>query len=194
MNNKDLRVIKSKKNIRTAFLELMAEKGYQSITVKDIAERAFINRKTFYFHYETKEDLYNEIADEVSKIIRPTELLNNIMISPRERQRQIISHFLIEIKKNKDLFSVFLDDNSNPGFSNKIKKELFDALLTEVKIPTDSKNNPFTYEFLSESYFTIFKLLLKWWISVDTDDTNIVIDYLLRFFSKEPLELLGLKY
>ena len=44
----DLRVIKTKKAIRNAFAELLSEKDIQKITIKDIADTAVINRKTFY--------------------------------------------------------------------------------------------------------------------------------------------------
>ncbi|HML36240.1 MAG TPA: hypothetical protein PKA19_02300 [Bacillota bacterium] len=40
MNQTDLRVIRSKKLIQEAFFELMEEKGYQNLTIKDISERA----------------------------------------------------------------------------------------------------------------------------------------------------------
>lgn len=47
MNNQDVRVIKTNNLIRTAFLALLAEKGFRDMTVQDILDRAQINRSTF---------------------------------------------------------------------------------------------------------------------------------------------------
>jgi AcrR family transcriptional regulator len=64
VNQTDLRVIRTRKMIKEAFVDLVEEKGYEHITIKDIAEKAFINRKTFYFHFENKTALFNEIIKD----------------------------------------------------------------------------------------------------------------------------------
>ena len=61
----DLRVIKTKSSIKGAFIELVEEKGFDNVTVKDICSKALINRNTFYLHYYDKVDLLNKIASEV---------------------------------------------------------------------------------------------------------------------------------
>src|SRR5260221_14719045 len=50
----DLRVRRTHLLLRKAFWELMAEKDFQSITVQDIADRAMVNRATFYDHFVDK--------------------------------------------------------------------------------------------------------------------------------------------
>lgn len=47
----DRRVIKTKKAIHMAFVKLLSQKSVNEITVKDIADEADINRKTFYNYY-----------------------------------------------------------------------------------------------------------------------------------------------
>ena len=49
----DIRVKKTKRAIQKAFVALLLEKPIEKITVKEIAERAEINKTTFYSHYET---------------------------------------------------------------------------------------------------------------------------------------------
>ena len=51
MSALDKRVIHTKKNIYDAFVSLMNERPYESITVMLLSERAGINRKTFYTYY-----------------------------------------------------------------------------------------------------------------------------------------------
>ena len=43
-----------------AFLDLLAEKDFEYITVKEICQKADVNRSTFYLHYETIADLLDE--------------------------------------------------------------------------------------------------------------------------------------
>lgn len=63
--NEDLRVQKTMRGIRRAFEELLCEKDYPQITVKELCERAQINKKTFYRYYPTLNDLLVELQDDI---------------------------------------------------------------------------------------------------------------------------------
>ena len=56
----DLRIIKTKKVIYEALIDLMKEKTFEEIKVSDICNKALINRSTFYAHYEDKYDEQQE--------------------------------------------------------------------------------------------------------------------------------------
>ncbi|MBM7651178.1 TetR/AcrR family transcriptional regulator [Neobacillus cucumis] len=64
-SNTDLRIIRTKGAIRDALVELIDEKGFEAITVKDITIRAKINRGTFYAHYQDKFDLMTRCEEEI---------------------------------------------------------------------------------------------------------------------------------
>lgn len=66
MNDKwnDLRYIKTERAIRKAFHELLQEKDMKRITVRELVERAEINKTTFYCHYETLPDLIDTLEKE----------------------------------------------------------------------------------------------------------------------------------
>lgn len=61
----DRRVVKTKKAIRNAFAKLLCEKDIDKITIKDIADTADINRKTFYNYYSGVYQIIDEIEDEI---------------------------------------------------------------------------------------------------------------------------------
>ena len=65
MAKQDIRVERSKDAIKKAFVDLMKRRAYDEITVKDLAEEARINRKTFYAHYETKQALFESMMGEM---------------------------------------------------------------------------------------------------------------------------------
>lgn len=61
----DLRVLKTNELIRNTFLELLAQKEFTEISVKEITVKARINRSTFYKHYEDKYLLRDSIIDHM---------------------------------------------------------------------------------------------------------------------------------
>lgn len=56
----DPRVKRTRQLIQQAFMDLLHEKSFQSLTVQDIAEKATINRATFYAHFVDKYALLDE--------------------------------------------------------------------------------------------------------------------------------------
>ena len=62
----DRRVRKTKKQLRLALMELLAEKSAKSISVRELTERADINRGTFYIHYRDVGDLLQRLEDEMA--------------------------------------------------------------------------------------------------------------------------------
>src|SRR5687767_2937303 len=59
-NKIDRRIQRTCQALRAALLELIKEKGYDSISIEEITERANVGRATFYLHYKDKEDLLLE--------------------------------------------------------------------------------------------------------------------------------------
>ena len=75
MEPTDLRVRRTKQLIKTAFFELLEESGFEAVTVKQLTERAGINRGTFYSHYVDKFDLMAACIESIfeeaeTKLIR----------------------------------------------------------------------------------------------------------------------------
>ncbi len=62
----DLRVQKTIQSIRTVFEQMICEMDYHEMTVKELCDRAKINKKTFYRYYPTMDDLLLELQMEIS--------------------------------------------------------------------------------------------------------------------------------
>lgn len=73
-SSQDLRVVKTRASIKNSLVELMSEKQLADITVSELAQRAQVNRKTFYRHYgsvaEVKTELENDVLSEFADIMR----------------------------------------------------------------------------------------------------------------------------
>lgn len=63
----DLRIIKTRANIKNTFIELLFEKEFNEITIQNILDKALINRSTFYKHYSDKYELAEQLVDEIVK-------------------------------------------------------------------------------------------------------------------------------
>ena len=62
----DLRIMKTKASIKREFMALLKKKPVEKITVTELAEKALINKGTFYLHYQDIYVLYEEVIhDEI---------------------------------------------------------------------------------------------------------------------------------
>lgn len=77
--SKDLRVRRTLKAIRSAFYELVLTKDYSDISITELTDRAEINRKTFYLHYSSLEDLVKEVEQEIVE-----NILENVHLSAEQ--------------------------------------------------------------------------------------------------------------
>ena len=60
----DRRIQRTRQSLHNALISLVLERGYESVTIKDVVDRANVGRSTFYAHYTSKEDLLTaEIED-----------------------------------------------------------------------------------------------------------------------------------
>lgn len=62
----DLRTLRTKNALKSVLKELLLSKDFENISVKEVCEKAEINRRTFYLHYDTIDDLLMEILDDIS--------------------------------------------------------------------------------------------------------------------------------
>ncbi|MBO5938773.1 MAG: TetR/AcrR family transcriptional regulator [Clostridia bacterium] len=65
----DLRMVKTRGQIKTAFLSLRERLMPEKIKVKDICEMAQINKTTFYHHYTDSNELSREIEDSAIDLV-----------------------------------------------------------------------------------------------------------------------------
>ncbi|WP_244833921.1 hypothetical protein [Clostridium sp. BJN0001] len=80
MNQNDLRVIKTRKNIEISFIYLLSKKDFCKITVQDILDKALINRSTFYKHYNDKYRLAELLCKEVLDLLK-TGVKNGLTVT-----------------------------------------------------------------------------------------------------------------
>lgn len=79
----DLRIVKTRKNIREAFLNLRMKNPLEKIKVKRLCELAIINKTTFYKHYQDIFALSEEVENEtITSIMNSFGGMNTLFTSP----------------------------------------------------------------------------------------------------------------
>lgn len=138
----DRRVIRTKRMIRDALTELMEEKGFEGITVRDLTEKASINRGTFYLHYRDKYDLLEqseeEIIIEMEQIVNEIKPKDAIAYTSQNEPFPIILKLFEYFQENASFMKVILGPNGDASFQVKmkelIKKTFWKKIAEEIKI------------------------------------------------------------
>jgi AcrR family transcriptional regulator len=68
-DKKDRRSQRTRRLISEAFVELLLEKGYDAITIREVIERANVGRSTFYSHFKDKEELFASQLDRLMELL-----------------------------------------------------------------------------------------------------------------------------
>ena len=131
----DLRIRRTHHFLQEAMIELITEKGFEVITVGDIAERAMINRATFYRHYQDKYDLvariFEETADYLVEHMKPLHKDTGQMDTenPPEIWVQVFEH----IAENARLYRAMLGKNGSPWFAARMREHIIKVILENEK-------------------------------------------------------------
>jgi AcrR family transcriptional regulator len=131
-----LRIIRTKESIREALVELIDEKGFEAITVKDITTRAKINRGTFYAHYQDKFDLMTkceeEIMLEMTKIAKknfPVVISALGTNSSSETEMPLLVSIFEYFNKNSRFMKAVLGPKGDLSFQDRLKDFMLETLF-----------------------------------------------------------------
>lgn len=174
MNTNDARVRYTKMVIENVFLELLKEKPYTKITVKEICDKAQINRSTFYKHYLDVPDLLNQLENNLFEQI--DNLFNEYPVD--------FESFLLEITKrikNKEFnYNLLGSKNGDNEFMNKLFKYCYDKgyPLMKQNLPNiDDEKSNFIYTFLSAGSGSV----LNTWLSSNMKmEAKEVVDLIMQ--------------
>lgn len=118
----------TKKVIREAFIELLAEKNLQDITVTEITHKADINRGTFYNYYQDSIDLFQVIESELT-----AEILPLIKLRTSDNLVDWLQRFITILDKNKVISLTLLKNNTTSYLLETIFSEVRDLALAEFR-------------------------------------------------------------
>ncbi len=170
--------IRSKMYLVTALLELMEEKNYESISVKELTDRATLSRRTFYTNFETKEDILkyhiDTLVNEYISILQTYEFLT-LKVIAREYFSYWFTHrnLLLLLKKNNHpiLIKVFIE----------FLRDMDSHLVIQDRRFTDSELQYYDAVFVAGGLWN----LLNVWVDKDFEkNCDEMTDIFMQIFSK----------
>ena len=161
-----------------AFLKLLEEKDFAYITVKEICEKAGVNRSTFYLHYETVSDLLAESARYIiDKLIAnmpqdTAEFIEKLQTRPLEELLLITPEYLMPylhfIKEHRRIFRTAVEHSSVLGMDDvylALNHHVFTPILDRFHVP------PSEQKYMMPFYIHGLIGIINEWLKEDCKDS-----------------------
>jgi AcrR family transcriptional regulator len=122
----DPRVRRTRELLVRAFNELVSEKGHAGLTVQEIAERATINRATFYAHFKDQYELFDYAISEAFR----DELRRKLPPSPGLSEANLRALVLAACEYLAGLTACsWRDRQFRPLIEARVQQEIYELLL-----------------------------------------------------------------
>ena len=178
MNRSESKYFATAARMDEAFLELLEKKDFTYITVKEICEKAGVNRSTFYLHYETVSDLLAEsaryiITQFVEAMPHDTaEFMSQIQTRPLEELYLITPEYLVPylnyIKEHKRIFRTANEHATVLGMNDAyiaLNRHVFMPILDRFQVPQSEQ------KYLMPFYINGLIGIINEWLKDDCRDS-----------------------
>jgi AcrR family transcriptional regulator len=165
---REIKVAKTKELLKNTLVDLIEEKGFDSISVSDITLKAELNRGTFYLHYRDKYDLLEQNENTILaglrdkfKQIKPNDFdkyYSKDMIYPPFLQ---LFNYLME---NKRFIQILISAKGNPAFPKKMRQYIKEAFYEKSFLRENPILGDMPLEFIIAFISSAFFGLIEQWI------------------------------
>lgn len=185
----DLRAIKTRRAIHSAFIELIEEVGFSKINVQMITKRAEMNRSTFYLHYLDKYDLLDKVEENILSGLKsiaeeaPIEYitLHNHDIESLSLYADKITEYLFVNGKS---FALLMGGNGDPAFIHKIS-EAVSYIWDQKKVLNQLSISP---DYTKSALIGCMTYLISEWVKNDFDKSKEEFSEILLKFTHSILD------
>ena len=160
----DLRVRRTQKLLREALVELIEERGFEALTVGEIAARAMVSRAAFYRNYQDKYDLVEQIFAEAMSALRDA-----VGELGEEHPAEIWVRFFEHIADYERLYRALLGGKGSPWFVRKMRASLAELVSARGRVPhgpsaSDHPAHTFPDDFVPDLVAALFVEAITWWL------------------------------
>ena len=175
----DRRQQKTRTAIYDALTKLLRKQRFEDVTVQQIIDEANIGRSTFYSHFETKDQLLEQMCDEMFSHVFSESLLpekSHDFSENHENMRALLEHILWHIKDHEDNISSIMYGESEKIFTRYFSGYLenaFGCMIAQLDVDV-------SVEFKKQFVIGSFINTVKWWISsgLKESPSEIIDSYL----------------
>lgn len=135
----DIRIQKTEKGIKNAFLELRSKKPLEKISIKELCELACINKSTFYSHYADIYALSESIEIEtVNSIVNSIpKNIDYTFFNPEAFSRELCIAFMSHIS----IINIIFSGNDQGRLANRMETAIKEAIFR--KYPEQRHNEEY---------------------------------------------------
>ena len=183
----DRRVRRTKKLLKQGLSELMKEKDFKDISVKDITDRMDLNRGTFYLHYTDIYDLLNKIETDV------LDDFQRVIDTYRQKTDKrsllpVIEPLAAYISENADICRILFLNKASTDFSIKLKNLIITngkTLIEEIfKINASAETINYLLNYMAYGIIGIMKEWLSDFNSIGMNEIIKLSDKILYSTAK----------
>jgi len=162
----DPRILRTRRLLRDAFIALVPEKGFDSVTIQDLTDQATLNRATFYLHYRDKNELLDDVFDALIQDINP--LLDasgeQTMHDPYQMVPRI-AMMLNHIAAHDDFYRSMLGTQGVSGFAARVQTYIEKVLSAWLNVhnPEETQqkvNAEVAVHYVGSAYLGV----ISWWL------------------------------
>lgn len=191
----DRRVRKTKSAIKHAFIQLLKERGLENITVQDIADKADINRGTFYLHYEDKylllTDMEDECIDQISKFTQFSEIQgDNVEMIATLFIDKVLRNIIQHVYDNLDFYNTILSLERKSRLEEKISDLIQYNMKNQISVDNEIEGIPEMYFHSYVSGVTIS--IIRYWV-LDTNRISVdeLVTHIFKIIYYGPLRIMA---
>lgn len=171
-NNQRTRL--SKILLKNALMDLLGEKGsVTKISVRELCERADLNRSTFYAHYSEPKELLEEVENELLDATQ--DHLKKIGAENDLGAHRYLLSFLMYIKENDKPFRTLLVDSVDPAFRSKFMQQSIIQFIENLNIVFPKEQEQYIYSYILNGSTGV---IIQWIRSDYCIDENELVDLL----------------
>ena len=154
----DRRIVKTHEAIHKAYMELVIEKGSSQINISELARRANIDRKTFYLHYASPDDVLIEHVEKKFSMVASAMEEHHYFDDPfnAEKLIDLLDRFY---KEEEELLLVVAGSDAYDDLWRKVHDILADKTIAlyspHVRISADEIN--LFYDFFSAGVIDVYR-------------------------------------
>lgn len=156
----DRRTKYTKMILRSSLFEILEKKPLAKITVKEICEKADVNRGTFYLHYSDAYDLFKSIEDEMFEMVMTT--INSKLYS--ESMDSFLTELFNLIMENKNMCTIMFERNGTSDLISRILDTAREKIIcqwTNLDKPLDDGLIDYIYNFVTTGSVGIISKWVK---------------------------------
>lgn len=162
----DRRILRTRAMLQQALNSLIAQKGYEAITIKDICAAANVGRSTFYAHYTSKDDLKRSGFEPLRKLL--IERQRAALAATRDDRSRSLGFSLPmfeHARDHRDHYRALVGSRGGTVSLGTIRKMLSDLVRNEL-VATADKSSPeaIPAEFVVQYVVGAYMAIMTWWL------------------------------